>query len=431
MMTAFRALVRKDIQLFLGDRRAVLMTTVAPIMIGSFFGFIMGGQRGRGERSRVPILVVDEDQSVVSREIIGRLKADRALDVKPSAKDEATEALRRGKTTLAVVIPKGFGVEAGRALFGAGGKPVVGMLYDPSHSIELGMVQGILAGHVMEAVSKEMFSGSSGRQLVKEALAHLGDGAAPQANALRSLLESLNAWNEHQQSSEHSSSEAVGGLSMPFDMHEEAVTSAKQIEYNGYAHSFAGMGVQFILFMGIDVGIGMLLQRQRGLWKRLRAAPLSRGVLLGSRAVSAAIIAASILLVIFSFARVAFGVRVNGSVLGFLAVCAAFSLMTATFGLLIAALGKTPDATRGLSILVTLVLVMLGGSWVPTFVFPQWMQTLTLIVPTRWAVDGLDAMTWRGLGLSAAALPVALMSLFSFLFGGLAVRLFRWEAEGG
>ena len=46
--------------------------------------------------------------------------------------------------------------------------------------------------------------------------------------------------------------------------------------YNGYAHSFAGMGVQFILFMGIELGIGMLLERQRGLWKRLRAAPLSR-----------------------------------------------------------------------------------------------------------------------------------------------------------
>ena len=56
--------------------------------------------------------------------------------------------------------------------------------------------------------------------------------------------------------------------------------------------------------------------------------------------------------------------QVEGSMAGFVGVCAAFSLMTATFGLMIAALGKTPEATRGLSIFVTLIMVMLGGSWV-------------------------------------------------------------------
>jgi hypothetical protein len=52
----------------------------------------------------------------------------------------------------------------------------------------------------------------------------------------------------------------------------------------------------------------------------------------------------------------------------------AFSLMTAAFGLLIAAVGKTPEATRGRSILVTLIIVMLGGAWVPAFIFPQWLH---------------------------------------------------------
>ena len=208
------------------------------------------------------------------------------------------------------------------------------------------------------------------------------------------------------------------------------MTAGKGIEYNGYAHSFAGMGVQFILFMGIDVGVGLLLQRQRGLWKRLRAAPLSRGLLLGSRTISAAMIAALILVVIFAFARVVFGVRIEGSMVGFLGVCAAFSLMTATFGLMIAALGKTPEATRGLSIFATLIMVMLGGSWVPTFIFPAWLQKVTVFVPTRWAMDGLDAMTWRGLGLSAAVMPIAVLLFFTALFGSLAVTRFRWEVDG-
>ena len=101
--------------------------------------------------------------------------------------------------------------------------------------------------------------------------------------------------------------------------------------------------------------------------------------------------------------------------------------MTAAFGLLIAALGKTPDATRGLTILAMLMMVMLGGAWVPTFIFPPWLQTVTLAVPTRWAVDGLDAMTWRGLTFDAALIPMAMLLLYTGIFGALAVVRFRWE----
>ena len=105
----------------------------------------------------------------------------------------------------------------------------------------------------------------------------------------------------------------------------------------------------------------------------------------------------------------------------------AFAILTSTFGLLLAALGKTPEATRGIAILATLLLVMLGGAWVPTFVFPEWLQSATLVVPTRWAIDGLEAMTWRGLGLEAAWAPVAAMLALSTLFAWIAIKQFAWE----
>ena len=130
---------------------------------------------------------------------------------------------------------------------------------------------------------------------------------------------------------------------------------------------------------------------------------------------------------IYAAAIGVFGVRVEGSVVGFVAVLAAFALLTASFGLLIAALGRTPEATRGLAILATLLLVMLGGAWVPSFIFPAWLQRVSLAVPTRWAIDGLDAMTWRGQPLEAAFMPVAVMLGFTALFAVLAVWRFDWE----
>jgi ABC-2 type transport system permease protein len=425
MMISFRALVRKDLQLFFVDRRALLMSFAIPIAIGSFFGYVLGGGGDQANQSKIAVLAVDQDHSAISNEIVKGLSQEQALDVKPSTPEDARAAVRKGSAMVAVIIPPNFGQDAGSAFFGPRQKPEISMLFDPSHSAERAMVAGMLAGDVMQAVSKEMFTGKTGREAVKNSLDQVEQsrGLPPEdKKSLEDLLRSVDRWNQQ--------SGLSRGLTMPFTTHEEAVTARQNTQYNGYAHAFAGMVVQFVLFLGIDVGIGLLQQRQRGLWKRFRAAPLSRGVLLGSRAVSAAILAFLVVQVNFLFARLVFGVRVEGSLAGFLGVSAAFALMTAGFGMLVAAIGKTPEATRGLSIFATLIVVMLGGAWIPMFLFPQWLQKATVVTPTRWAMDGLEAMTWRGLGFEAALAPIAMLLLFAALFGALAVARFRWEAEG-
>jgi ABC-2 type transport system permease protein len=430
MTTAFRALVRKDMRIFFSDRRAVLMSFVAPIAIASFFGYLFGGG-GNHANSAIPVLIVDQDSSAVSRSIISRTTADKALQVKAADAEQARAAVRKGSATVAVIIPKDFGRDAARALFAPGQKPRLDLLYDPSHGAELAMVNGMLTGDVMQAVAQEAFSGQTGQQMLREEIATVGASPMPVADraSLLQMLSAVERWNERSPRA-GGSGRGADVFSIPFDAHAEAITSAVGVAYNGYAHAFAGMGVQFILFMGLDAGIALLLLRQRGLWQRLRAAPVSRGMLLGSRAVSMALIALIILLTLFGFARAVFGVRVDGSMAGFLAVCVSFALMTASFGLLVAALGKTPEATRGLSIFATLMMVMLGGAWVPSFLFPAWLQKLTVIVPTRWAMDGLDAMTWRGLGFSSALLPVAGLLTATLIFGSLALMRFRWEDAG-
>ena len=161
MKTAFRALVRKDVQLFLVDRRALLMSFAIPIAIGSFFGYVFGGQSNRQDASRIPVLLVDQDRSVISTEIAKELATERTLEVKPSDLEDARAAVRKGSVMAAVVIPPHFGEAAGAAFFGPNLKPEITVMYDPSHGAERAMVQGILTGKVMESVSKEMFGGAT------------------------------------------------------------------------------------------------------------------------------------------------------------------------------------------------------------------------------------------------------------------------------
>ena len=74
------------------------------------------------------------------------------------------------------------------------------------------------------------------------------------------------------------------------------------------------MAIQFLLFAMANIGVEMLLERQRGLWSRLRSAPVSKVTLLLGKAISGTLISLLILLVSFAFAMIVFKVRIQGSV---------------------------------------------------------------------------------------------------------------------
>ena len=427
-----RAMVRKDLQLFFSDRRSVIVSFVVPIAIASFFGAIFAGPGKNAERARIAIAVVDLDASPISMAVLAGARKDENLTVGTPTEDEARTAVRAGKAAVAVVIPKGFGEASGTAFFGGGEKPELTLLYDPSRSIELAMVRGILTQHVMEAVSQAMFTGDQGRALIDKTLPKVAASgmADDDKRALLQLLSSVQTFYHRTPSpapGAASNAAPRGGITMPYTVHEEAMTAGSNIEYNGYAHSFAGMGIQFLLFAMANLGVDMLTERQRGLWRRLRSAPVSKATLLAGKAVSGTIISLMILGVSFAFAMVVFKVRIQGSVIGFLAISLGCATMAATFGLLVAALGNSPATARGVTTLAVLMMVMLGGAWVPTFVFPAWLQQFTLVVPVRWAVDGLDAMTWRGIGLAGAVAPTLILVGFTAAFGAIAALRFRWE----
>jgi ABC-type multidrug transport system permease subunit len=422
------AMIRKDLLLFFTDRRSVITSFIVPIAIASFFGSIFSGPSRNAEPAQIAVLLADEDESPISKAIAESAAGDRNLKLSRSTAQDARDMVRRGTAPVGVIIPKGFGDGAGAALFGDGEKPSLEMVFDPSRNTELATVRGIFTQHIMEAVSREMFGGTQGRAYLGKALTQIEVSSRIEGAQKQALLQMLRSVQQYYDKPAAPAGTAPrGGLTMPYTVREEAMTAGPNAAYNGYAHSFAGMGIQFLLFAMANLGIEMLLERQRGLWKRLRSAPVSRLTLLAGKAASGTLIALMTLLVSFGFAMLVFHVRIEGSALGFLGVSIACSLMAATFGLLVASLGSTPATARGVTTLAVLMLVMLGGAWVPTFIFPAWLQTATIIVPVRWAVDGLDAMTWRGIGFAGAVMPILVQLAFAALFGAVAAARFRWE----
>ena len=420
-MTALLALVRKDLILFISDRRRVIISLVLPIVIGGFFGYLMGGN---GARGTIDVAIVQQDSSDISARIEAGLRADPNLKLTALSLADAQAAVSKGKQSVAIVVPVGFGDAAGNALFGGRDKPQIRLLYDPSQKAVLAMVKGLLTQQVMQVVSSDLFGGRRGAEMADRGLRELEHSKAPEAGALRDLLGSV---KKYQAVRGDSKDAGPTGLSAPFTTSDEQMHAGPIAEsYNGYAHSFAGMAVQFILFMGIDMGIGVLLAKRTGVWNRTLAAPVSLTTVLLARALSTAVIAFGLLGTVFAVAVAVFGVHIS-SLPGFACVLIGFGAMTAAFGLLIAAWGKTPEAARGIAMIATLLMVMAGGAWMPSFLFPPWMQTVSLAMPTRWAVDGLDAVTWRGFGMDVAGPAMLALFGFALVFATLAVWKFRQQ----
>jgi ABC-2 type transport system permease protein len=425
---AIRALIRNDLRLYRSDRRAVIVGILMPILIAAFFGYLFQQNNSDAEAGKLPVAVVDEDGSAITRAIIAQIGGDAMLEVTPLSREAAREQVRKGTQQAAAVFPKGFGERSVGALFTGRDKPMVELLVDPSQAMSSRLVQGLLAQYSMQEISKEAFNGVMGRQNLDRLLADLeAQPDSVQRRDLREVLQAARRLNDLQRQGGDVDAGTRPALSIPYEVVATSVSGSTGTPYNSFAHSFAGMSVQFILFAGIDAGILLLLLRQRGLWQRIRAAPISRGEFVLSRMISTAIISAFQLAVIYVAAMLVFGVRIQGSVPGFVLVASAFCLLNAAFGLMLATVGRSASATRGIATLVMLLLVMLGGAWVPSFVFPQWLQVAAKATPTYWAVSGLDAMTWRGGGFVEALLPVAVLLFSATLCMAVAIWRFRWE----
>ena len=383
MLRLLLELIKKDVLVFASDRKAMIITFAVPIGIASFLGPIMGNIAGGGGPTEIPLLVVNQDQSPVSASIVADLSKSKSLKVQQVDLKTAQAEIHEGRSPTAVIFRPGFGAAAVKAMMG-GAKPDLELLSDPARSMETQAAKGALYQTIIPAIAKQAF------------------GAIAPSDA----------------------------MSMPFNVQEQSGPGEKPIPWSGSAHAFAGLGVQALFFGAMETAMGLMKDRRLGIWSRLRASPVNRHLLLIAKFCGSTLLAFLVFVGVFTAGALMFGYRITGSYIGFLLVAMTIGAMSAGAGLFIAALGRTEQQSRGLSILVILVMLMLGGAWMPIGFLPGWIQTVSLFTPVRWAVDGIDYMTWKGGSLTDALRCAGVLAGFALALLFRASRRFRWSAEG-
>jgi ABC-2 type transport system permease protein len=430
------SLIRHELQIFLSDKKGLITSIFVPIGIAAFFGMILGGSSSK-PKSAMPLLIADNDKTTLSQKVVAALQAESMLKVENTTETIARERVRKGEVGVAVVLPAGLEKAGSSGFFGPPStdpKPVVSLLFDPVKNVEVEMVRGLLTQHVLQTTAQNAFAADNMINNTKAQLDALKTNttmAPKEKQNLTDLLSSVQkVYGENGTSGATDTANSGFAMEPPCEIKTEAMGSARDSEKKGTAtHSFVGMAVQGCFFFAIDAALGILKDRKNGIWRRLQASPLSKGALLAGKFGSITLISLIILSAVFLAGRLLFGIEVMGSVWGFLVIFLATALMIAGFGLLVAALGKTEAQCRGFATPLVLGMAILGGAWFPSFMMPEWVRQVSQFIPSRWAVDGFDAMTWRGGSFTEALLPAGVLVVFSLVFTAIAYRRFKWESE--
>jgi ABC-type multidrug transport system permease subunit len=182
------------------------------------------------------------------------------------------------------------------------------------------------------------------------------------------------------------------------------------------------------LMSGSMWGIGWVIvnMRVRKLLKRMLAAPMRRRHLLYAQALARLLLIPVEVFAILLFARLAFDVRVTGSIAALALLCLAGSASFAAIAILVASRAQNNETVSGLMNLVMMPMFVLSGVFFSAAHFPQAMQPLVNALPLTALNDSLRAVIIDGAGLGAVVKPLVVMGIWGVVSFVAGLRLFRW-----
>ncbi|WP_328536884.1 ABC transporter permease [Streptomyces sp. NBC_00344] len=189
---------------------------------------------------------------------------------------------------------------------------------------------------------------------------------------------------------------------------------------NFYVVAMASFGALTAVLMGNSERIAK--EREKGWVRQLRLTSLpGRGYVLAKIA-SAGVVTLPCIVVVFVVSASAKHVRFDTwQWLALTGVIWAGSLVFAALGVAIGYIASG-DAVRPITMIIYFGLSILGGLWMPTSIFPQWLQNIAEWLPTHaYAALGQSIE----LGGSPHAKDVGILFVYFLLFAGGAAWLYR------
>jgi ABC-2 type transport system permease protein len=175
------------------------------------------------------------------------------------------------------------------------------------------------------------------------------------------------------------------------------------------------------------VGFAVADLRIRKLLKRFQATPMRRGDFMLSLMISRLVFTLLDIGLLLSFAYFAFGIRVRGDPLAFVALVALGGVSFAGLGLLLGSRARTMETAAGLINAVMLPMYVLSGVFFSAARFPAATQPFIQALPLTALNDGLRAIMNDGAGWEALPYPLLVLGIWGVVSFVVALKIFRWR----
>ena len=412
------------------DRVAQALTFLLPIVFFSIFASVFSGQASG--TSLIRVAVVDEDQSELSRRILGGLQKEAGLRVttatgepaRPLDRAAGERLVRSGDVPVAVVLPAGLGAAFGSSGFGASGVKVL-ILADVSDKIAPQMVTGLLQKVSMTAAPDLLMAGG-----MEQFEAQAGALTPQQRAAVDTWLPQLKAQAQAGTAGTAGTAGAdggAGGMGMDTEIVDVMANNARQKTLVSFYA--AGIGVMFLLFSCVAGAGGALLDEvEAGTLERLLSTRVTMTTLLAGKWLFLALAGCLQRTVMFAWGWLVFDLPLFAHLPGFAVMTAATAAAASALGVVLATLARSRAQLSGFSTILILTMSALGGSMFPRFLMSETMQKFGLVTFNGWALDGYLKVFWRDAAVWQLWPQVLVLVGMTVVFLGAArVLARRWE----
>jgi ABC-2 type transport system permease protein len=170
--------------------------------------------------------------------------------------------------------------------------------------------------------------------------------------------------------------------------------------------------------------------RQNQVLKRFFATPINRTYIILGEALSRLVFQLLGSAVIIVLGRYIFGFTlIHGFVtaLEMLVLSALGLIVFMGFGFVISGISKSESVIPPFANVITLPQFLLSGTFFPIDAFPNWLQSISKLLPLTYLNDALRKVAFEGAGFSAISSHLLIILIWGIVVYAAAVRFFKWE----